>query len=507
MSMAGFEGNHDNDFMRPESQDLENASSNSEGELLPKNNFKQIKHEFNDPPRKGLLTTTVHKCLNDPDLEKAVDDYNALSSEEKRIFDLKTDKIIRNFHKKMGEEGRPVNLFFALESKNPNHYDFQAYLAQITKKLEDEGLWLEESKEKLESEIFLPSEEKEIDLDRNLNPKSLTQIYTKKNAGVPLKQVPETKDQGLEWKESEEFEVFDWPKLSEPVSHNLFRRNPWSIDEKVARLMVEGHFFSDYSEIEKLFPCAYFFSKSIFDRKLFVIAKYKAFKNTPYQKRFRTYSFRRYKKDQILLKSVIAEILKTWFPKDNAVNESVNDYAAIENLNHREINQLIKSIWKRFSETFENLTDKQLEAVEAVYLDVPPMTYSDAAEMLKISRDSFQDRIKGAVKKFKQAMPELQFINATEDVKIPKTKEIMYNGFFRKSHSEIIHTLFRVDPKTYRKSVMPTRKGDPKLKETVNPTLIRAWAIVSTPVPDFAETDYFLGLYPEGYINRKKRQK
>lgn len=505
--MAGFEGNYDNDLMRLESQDSENANSNSEGERSAKIDFNLPKYESKDPPRKGLLTSTVHKCLNDPDLEKAVDDYNALSTEEKRIFDLKVDKIIRNYHKKMGEQGRPVNLFFALQSNNPNHYDFQAYLAQITKKLEDEGLWLEESREKLESEIFLPSEEKDIDLDRNLNPKSLTQIYTKKNGGAPLKQVAETKDHGLEWKESEEFEIFDWPKLTEPVSHNLLRRNPWSIEEKVARLMVEGHFFIEHPEIEKLFPCAYFFSKSIFDRKLFIIAKYKAFANTPYQKRFRTYSFRRYKTDQIILKSVIAEILKTWFFKNNTVTESVNDYAAIENLNIREINQLLKSIWKRFSETYENLTDKQLEAVEAVYLDVPQMTYSDAAEMLKISRDSFQDRIKGAVKKFKQAMPELQFIKAIDDVKIPKTKELMYNGFFRKSHSEKVHTLFRVDPRTDKKSVLPIRKGPPKPKEKVNPTLIRAWAIVSTSIPDFAETDYFLGLYPEGYINRKKRLK
>lgn len=397
--MAGFAGNYDIDLMRLESQDSEKANSDSEGEFSAKIDFNLPKHEFKDPPRKGLLTSIVHKCLNDPDLEKAVDDYNALSIEEKCIFDLKVDKIIRNYHKKMGEQGLPVNLFFALRSKNPNHYDFQAYLAQITKKLEDEGLWLEESREKLESEIFLPSEEKDIDLDRNLNPKSLTQIYTKKNGGTPLKEVPEIKDHGLEWKESEEFEVFDWPKLTEPVSNNVLRRNPWSIEEKVARLMVEGHFFSEYSEIEKLFPCAYFFSKSIFDRKLFIIAKYKAFENTPYQRRFRTYSFCRYKTDQIILKSVIAEILKTWFVKNNIVTESVNDYAAIEKLNHREINQLLKSIWRRFSETFENLTDKQLEAVEAVYLDVPPKTYTDAAEMLKISRDSFQDRIKGAVKK------------------------------------------------------------------------------------------------------------
>lgn len=104
-------------------------------------------------------------------------------------------------------------------------------------------------------------------------------------------------------------------------------------------------------------------------------------------------------------------------------------------------------------------------------------------------------------------MPELQFIKAVDDVKIPKTKELMYNGFFRKSHSEKVHALFRVDPRTDRKSVIPGRKGPPKQKEKVNPTLIRAWAIVSTPIPDFADTDYFLGLYPEGYINRKKPQK
>lgn len=100
--MAGFEGNYDNDLMRLESQDSESASSDSEGDLLPKVDFNLPKHEFNDPPRKGLLTSTVHKCLNDPDLEKAVDDYNALSTEEKRIFDLKVEKIIRNYHKKIG---------------------------------------------------------------------------------------------------------------------------------------------------------------------------------------------------------------------------------------------------------------------------------------------------------------------------------------------------------------------------------------------------------------------
>lgn len=184
----------------------------------------------------------------------------------------------------------------------------------------------------------------------------------------------------------------------------------------------------------------------------------------------------------------------------------MSDYAAIQNLNQRQIDQLLKSIWKGFSETQSSLTEKQAEAVDAVYLEVPPMTYTDAAEMLKISRDSFQDRIKGAVKKFKQAMPELQFIKIKDEVKVTRVKEILYNGFYRKSHEQRIHAIYKVDPKTNKKVEVPPRKGPPKLRHAVNPTLIGAWAIVSTPIPDFAETDYFLGLYPEGYINRKKRR-
>lgn len=72
--MAGFEGNHDNDLMRLESQDSENVNSNSEDQLLPQ-------HELMSPSQRGLLVSKVPKCLNDPELEKAVDDYNALSTE------------------------------------------------------------------------------------------------------------------------------------------------------------------------------------------------------------------------------------------------------------------------------------------------------------------------------------------------------------------------------------------------------------------------------------------
>lgn len=109
------------------------------------------------------------------------------------------------------------------------------------------------------------------------------------------------------------------------------------------------------------------------------------------------------------------------------------------------------------------------------------------------------------LKNLNRLWPELQFIKSVDEVKTPKTKEIMYNGFFRKSHSEKIHDLFRIEPETNKKTKLPIRKAPSKQKEKVNPTIIRVWAIASTPIPDFAETDYYLGLYPEGYINRRRR--
>lgn len=49
-------------------------------------------------------------------------------------------------------------------------------------------------------------------------------------------------------------------------------------------------------------------------------------------------------KDQIILKSIIAENLKTWFAKNEAIVESVSDYAAIQNLNQRQIDQAMTEL-------------------------------------------------------------------------------------------------------------------------------------------------------------------
>lgn len=524
--MAGLTENRNNELIKQEPQNSDSRESLSLEELIPNSNELDLKEDslpddscdpkdskiiigFNPPrSREGLLVSKVPSILNDPVLEKAVQEYEALSPEAKRIFDLTVDRLIRKRHRKQSLQDKPVDLFFAIRSKNPNHYDFQAYLAGITKTLEREGLWKEELSETLESDLFSPTAEKDIDLDYKLSPKLLTSIYTKKNKGFFAQENLNQSELGLEWQENDSIEYSDWPSRAEVLSHNLMRRSPWNIEEKIARLMIESHFFDLNPDLEKLFPCAFFFSKSIFERVLFIKIKYEAFTGTPFQKKFRTYSFKRYKEDQKELQRVIGEILKKWFFKNSSITSAVREFANKNNLDDKKLNTILRSIWSKFLDINKKLTPKQEKAMEAVYLEVPSLTFSEAALREGISRDSFQDRINGATKKFKDALPELLLLKKNEEIKISHALELLYNGFYRKNLAARIHRLFRINPETNERLEIIPRQGLPKPnKNFVNPTLIHAWSIVSTPIPDITETDYFTGLYPEGLIHRKKGRK
>lgn len=186
----------------------------------------------------------------------------------------------------------------------------------------------------------------------------------------------------------------------------------------------------------------------------------------------------------------------------------MRDFANKNNLDDKKINSILRNIWSKFIDTKKKLTPKQEKALEAVYLEVPALTFSEAALREGISRNSFQDRINGATKKFKEALLELLFLKKSDEIKVSHERELLYNGFYRKSLALQVYKLFRVDPETNERFEIPLRAGSPKpIKQFVNPTLIHAWSIVSTPVPDIMETDYFTGLYPEGLIHRKKGRK
>lgn len=455
--------------------------------------------------REGLLTSKVYSVLNDPVLDKMVAEYEAMSPEQKRIFDLSLDKKIRNNHRKKTSRIRNINLTFALKENNYKHYDFQAYLEQITKKLESEGLWREESAESLESNLFPIDDIKDDDLNDNLEPKALTLIYNPKKMSYFKDSLAELQEQGIEWKDELNFNPSDLPLATTPTSHNFMRRSPWSLEEKIARLMIEGTFFSKHPFIDELLPCAYFVSKSIFSRELFIQVKYEAFARTPLQKRFRTYSFRKYQADQKIFIKIVNETLQKYFLRNSHVVFAVGSYVGRESFPKSKVNTLLKSIWQRFFDVNRKLTKKQKSALEAIYIELPPLTYTEAALREKISRDSFQDRVRGAVKKMREAFPELMDLELIGEKPGATRSSYLYNGLFRKESALEVNALFRVDPNSNKKSEILPRTGKPNLNPIAsNQTIIRAWAVASTPVPDILDTDFYLGLVPEGVVQRKK---
>lgn len=464
---------------------------------LQKNNWQ--------PPSGVRVSKTYTDILNNPVYEKSVNEYESLSDEEKRIFDQSLDKKIRQNFRKKSFANVKLDLDLAvLTKKSIKCFEFQSYLEQITKQLETEGLWREESAEVLESDLFTIADTKDEDLDENFKPKALDVIYKPKNMNTKKDSLSELKEEGLEWAVDFNLIPTDLPEFTTPTIHNLIRRAPWSLHESIARQMIEGSFFSNNSNLEELFPCAYFVSKSIFTRTLFIQVKYEAFTGTPLQKKFRTYSYHRYLKDQKSLEKITNEVLKTYFHKNPFVKENIKNLIQEKHQGEVDTNERLKTIWSKFLQASKELTKKQKEALNFIYVEDPKLTYEEAALEEGISKDSFQDRIKGAIKKIKTALPELDNLMEPKTYYKNKSQNLLYNGLFCKNESQRIHSLFKIDLVTKNKVEIPIREGKPKeVKMALNKSTVKAWVIKSTPIPDIIFTDFYLGLIPEAHFHRR----
>ncbi len=457
--------------------------------------------------RKGLrVTKSYSHILNDPVMNKIMAEYEALSSEEKRIFDLKIDKTIRQNFRRKSSKVRDIDLTMAVRENNPKHYECQAYLEQVTKQLEKEGLWREVPQESLESDLFPIDDIRDEDLNKKLEPRSLDAIYNPKKMSTQKDSVAELQEVGLEWTDTTMgIEISDLPQVTMPTVHGLMRRAPWSLEGKIARLIVEGSFLSDHPNVLELFECAYFVSKSIFARELFIQVKYEAFARTPLQRRFRTYSYRQYKIDQKVLKKISLEALKKYFQRNHAVREAVDRFTIENGLSPAKSASLLQSIWSRFFKAMRTLTPKQKSALDLIYTDDPRLTYAEAAEAEGISKDSFQDRVRGAAKKIKDALPELESIaSSTLSTAAAMATQYLYNGLYCKKSANEIRPIYKVHPLTNERIQIPIRNGKPCLdSNSPNRVAVRAWAINCTPVPDLLDTEFYLGLIPEGVMRRK----
>ncbi len=108
---------------------------------------------------------------------------------------------------------------------------------------------------------------------------------------------------------------------------------------------------------------------------------------------------------------------------------------------HAEIDKTMPPLAKRFKAFWAVLTKKQRQALEAYYMDTAYGSTSkkEIAQKLRISVDSLEDRLKGALKKLKEQFPEMKPLTA-EDYKekrrIHQTPDRQMDGFYFRSKAK-----------------------------------------------------------------------
>ena len=115
-----------------------------------------------------------------------------------------------------------------------------------------------------------------------------------------------------------------------------------------------------------------------------------------------------------------------------------------------------------------------------------PTTYKEAASQLQISVESFQDRIKGAVKKQRKLLPELNLLPPTPFAR--NETNLLYGGLYWKEKA-VPHSLYRIDSQTGQKAKIDPNPNGPqpqKMDETKRRNIL-SHLDATTNVPDFID--------------------
>jgi predicted DNA-binding protein YlxM (UPF0122 family) len=297
------------------------------------------------------------------------------------------------------------------------------------------------------------------------------------------------------------------PKLAQPPIHNIMRRRPWSLLEGVARRMVETNFFKPSSPYYNLLPAACFFSKGIVDKDLFKLIWDDVYKDGRFHVKGKQFSFDEYQNDLRYLKPLLKDYLKTVYVRSRWLRTVIRTYLKSRcQCTEDGTNELLDSYWSRFESTWASLTTKQENALELIYIDFFPKTYQEAADQLQISRESFQDRIRGAVRKFYNVFPELKFLRDNTNPIDFSSSNLISNGLFRKDSSFNIYPLYRLSGSDKRDLITPRKGRVLQRKKSPDLASVKAFAYLGAPVPDLKDTDFFLGLFPKMFFARLKGQ-
>lgn len=274
-------------------------------------------------------------------------------------------------------------------------------------------------------------------------------------------------DQAVADQSSASFGFTGMPRLSLCALYDQMRHPPLTIRHQVARRMLETGYFED-KEVRELYPICLLFSRQVIWPHHFDVAM-----RGDLRKRYPDLEFAEYKKKIPDLQKLIAPEIEDYF------------------ISHRDILKTLQkngsdifSFWDRFTAVWELLTPKQKNVLKRLYIKEDSETYEVAAKKLRISKDSLQDRVRGAIQKYKKEMPEFK------DFKIPRKLGV-------EKKEKKIPPLYSYDLKTGRRYEISnqTRPQQKRLRDyEIAQTKAKIYEVC--PIPFIVDTEYFDGTYP-----------
>ena len=142
-----------------------------------------------------------------------------------------------------------------------------------------------------------------------------------------------------------------------------------------------------------------------------------------------------------MIESLVAKILK----------HSFSDRSDLQNIAFGNLNRpkfadlnLLSNIWKRLAVVRANLTTKQEELLQLLYLTEPTMTYEEASLFLAISFDSVRDRENGLILKMRKAFPELKTLETYKNWTQNQKRFYIYRGLVYLPSVELRRPCYRI---------------------------------------------------------------
>lgn len=416
--------------------------------------------------KKTLETRPEAPRPADPHIEKKIQNKLMFAEIKRRI---EAEKITFNSLAGLNLDLKSVNETAAL------------YILQlITNQLKAQKLWRDDDKDLTMSEAFPLSQAKTDPRMRGEDLKVLEQ-------GTFLAETDVTHEEASTGSVDVIFQTgaLRLPGLVTPMLHNLMRASPRDLYHQIARRMIDSHFFEDQATYGHLFRACYLVSRGVEDER-----HYDVLMSGGLAERFPHYTFQSFQVERVQLRRLVRIFIERFFDEIPAVKRRLKQRREPEKRDPR-------NFWDRFFRVWDELTAKQQDALEKVYMAQEPLTRAQAAKAFGISVNSLDSRLKTAIQKFKHEFWELEGITPKRIPREKLTCSVAHGGLWHYKSAALIRKLFRVEINTGIRHEIEWRKI-PKAKNLDWKTIarIKAEIIENCPVPHFHDTEYFDGMRP-----------